>query len=341
MVPAEAVQQVDPRADVARVGQRVEGAVERLVEAEVEQAADHDHGQHHARDRCHDATPGRRQHQGEGQEDQELHGDPEQHGGGQLLGSLGQQEGQPDQGQGDDVEDRTDQPGALDRLSCRRRHSAITWRPNDSTSSAREASSSSLGHRGGEHVRCGDDQHDALDGGHDLGPRTRRRRAPSQGQIARGDQQQVAGETDQQHPRARHRHDVHAEDEDQEGVGLHVERRAQAGDGALRAGQPAVDEVERQRDRADRDDQGAGHLGAPRLHDERGDRHRHGGPHQRHRVGRAQRGEAVAAHPALEQQPITTARTAPVTRAGRPNPTAAVSSASSAATPGSTVRGPL
>ena len=44
------------------------------------------------------------------------------------------------------------------------------------------------------------------------------------------EQQEVARQADQQHPRSRDGYDVHAEHEDQEGVGLHVERRPQRGD---------------------------------------------------------------------------------------------------------------
>ena len=70
------------------------------------------------------------------------------------------------------------------------------------------------------------------------------------GEQPPGREERVAGGADRQHPRADRGRDVHAEGEDQERVDLAVEARAEPRRRPGAAGDPSVDEVERERDDA-------------------------------------------------------------------------------------------
>lgn len=125
---------------------------------------------------------------------------------------------------------------------------------------------------------------------HPLAPPTLRQRPlqPRPGPH-RGDEG-IAHHADRQDPgpRLAHRQQMHAQDQDQEGVELHVEARAEVALAMPAPRHPAVDTVEQQRDRGERGDRQRV-IAHPRRRRERtgkqGDQHR---ARQRHQVGRPQ-----------------------------------------------------
>ena len=127
------------------------------------------------------------------------------------------------------------------------RHSHHASRPNDSASSAATTHEGRDGDDAGQHAGSHRGQHDALDRGHDLAPVARRHRPAQPGQRPAGDPAEIAHRPDGEHPDAERAGDVHAEQEDQDRVDLHVEARPDRRHRPGVPGDPAVHRVQHQR----------------------------------------------------------------------------------------------
>ena len=136
--------------------------------------------------------------------------------------------------------------------------------------------------RPGQDVGRRDREHDPLGGRDDLAPPAgwERRAHPRQQPFA--EEEQVARRADREHPRAVDGRDVHAEREDQERVDLAVEAGAQRCHGPGAAREPAVDEVQRERDGGQRHEQRDRRVVCEGVRDQRGDADGEGGPGERH-----------------------------------------------------------
>lgn len=108
------------------------------------------------------------------------------------------------------------------------------------------------GHGIGQDVGRREGQRDAHDRGNHLGPVAGRERTAQPRLRPTGGDEHVAGRTDREHPPARHRCDVHAQDQNEERVDLHVEARSERRSGAGTPSDPTVHPVEDQRHRRER-----------------------------------------------------------------------------------------
>ena len=97
-----------------------------------------------------------------------------------------------------------------------------------------------------------DHERDPLRGRHRLAPVAPRQRRPQPRERPARREERVAREADQEHPAAGRRGDLDAEHEDQERVDLSVQLRAERRLRPRAPGEPAVDEIERQRDGRER-----------------------------------------------------------------------------------------
>ena len=104
-------------------------------------------------------------------------------------------------------------------------------------------------------------------------------------QDAGGGDEDVAHGADQQHPGAQRRGDVDAEHQDEEGVDLHVEARAQREERAGAPGDLAVDRVEDQRHRGEGDEDRDPGRAREGVRDQRGHAADERGPGQGDAVG--------------------------------------------------------
>ena len=182
------------------------------------------------------------------------------------LGWFGATSGGPDEQQGEDRERHGDPcaaaaPGspASRAAPCARRAGGATATtrtrrptPRAAASAARRRACMS---RPGQDVGRRDRQHDPLRRGDDLAPAARRQRRAHPRQQPLAEEEQVARRADREHPRAEHGRDVDAEGEDQERVDLAVEARAQRGRRPGAPRDPAVDQVQRERDGGERHEQ--------------------------------------------------------------------------------------
>ena len=180
-----------------------------------------------------------------------------------------------------------DASGRLVRAVCRRT-SQTTSRPNDSASSPRAASSSATASTDGSTPVTTTASVTPWTAATTLRQyRVGRVQARA---AALGEQQRVPGEPDGQDPPADQRPGRDTEDEDEEGVGLHVEPGAQPGDGVGAARHAAVDGVEHQGQGGQAEEE------TPMVHARERGGHQCGhrlperGAYQRDAVGRAEPG---------------------------------------------------
>ena len=278
-------EQAVQRAGVGPVDDWVEGPVQREVEAHVERLRDH-HQRHHdpEGDRGDVARPGRQQ-RGERDEHDDLERQASEGERTEVLDPVGQRQADPEQHHCQGRERCGER--RVDDLAV----AAAPQPPDLAAEGLREQGErdheEGLDEHAGQHPGRGDDEHDALERGDDLGPVARRRRPPQPRQHLLGGEQQVTGQSDGEHPRARRPGDVHAEHEDQEGVDLHVEAGAERRLRVCTTRHLPVHPVEQQRDGADEDQRSD--LGRPeeRPDDQRGHEHGKDTADERDHVGRA------------------------------------------------------
>ena len=177
---------------------------------------------------------------------------------------------------------------------ARRRHrrlrqdgaaASTTSVPNETSSRPSPTATATAATGRGQHVRGGHRQGDALVGRDDLAPPPRTAPGPAatapDGRTSRRGAGRSARPRSPSTHQPRSRCDVHAEHEDEEGVGLHVEARAEGGHGAGASRDPAVDGVEDEGDRRQGDERGRrcrGARSAPTSGRRRGPRRRRRAP---------------------------------------------------------------
>ena len=281
--PADRVAQrlhADPH--VGRVGDGVERPVEGRDEPHVEELHHHeqrkdcsgDAGQHAAR-------PGRQQH-GQHEDDEQLEGQSDERGDVELAQLVRRDQGGPHQEQRDDRQ-RHGETGVQRRAL---RGPAAPQPPHALADGRRErderGEEDRLHGRTGEDVGGGHREHDALRRRDDLAPAARWERRPHPRKQPLAEQEQVARRPDREHPRPEDGGDVDAEREDEERVDLAVEPRAQRGHRVRAPSDPAVEEIQRERDGGERHEQRDGRVAPERVRDERGDADGEGGPGERH-----------------------------------------------------------
>ena len=275
------------------VADRVERAVQRPGEADVE-GPHHGHtGERQPGEHC--ETGPRRPRQDDGQRDdrQGLDGDPQEGRRRDRREAVrGEQHGPQQSRRGDPGRAAHDQagagvPGRPDQLVAggRRRRGPRTPQPDDVAAERLDEQHEGQRDRGacpggGQHAGSGHGEHDALDRRHRLAPvapwqpRAHPRQDPR-------DEEGVAHQPDREDPDPERPGDQHAEDEDEEGVDLPVEARTQRRHGAGAPGGPPVDGVEGQPHGGQGDDHGqrssapgarrheGGHAAGERRPDER------------------------------------------------------------------------
>ena len=179
--------------------------------------------------------------------------------------------------------------------ACLCAQSHHTSRPNDSQSRASAPTRGSLG-QSRRHDVCGRHrQNDPLSRGDDLAPVAGRQRLTHPRQQPPGCEERVACRADREDPRAGRAGDVHAEDEDQEGVDLTVEARAQVRRRVAASRDPSVDQIQRERDGRERHQHRDLRGCAERVGDQRRDADGERRPDKGHPIRRAQPVGAVAA----------------------------------------------
>ena len=214
-------------------------------------------------------------------------------------------QGDPDEQQGDDRERRG---GARPYATCRRRRSAlrrvsVTPEPprvaaERLAEQSKRAQDGRLGQSGGHDICSRNRQDDPLSRGDDLAPVAGRQRRPHPRPDPPGCEERIARQADREDPRAGRAGDVHAEDEDQEGIDLTVELRAQLRRGLAAPCDPSVDRVERERDGRERH-QRRDVRGLPEgVGDQRRDADGERRPSESHPIRRAQAVGAVPANAA-------------------------------------------
>ncbi len=317
--PAEGVaQRLDADPGVGPVRDRVERPVERREEPDVEDLHQDQQTESEADQPGQDAPSGGGQDEGQGDDDDALDREPDEGPRGQSARLVRRDEGDPHQHDG---EHGAEHSQARSHPAARRpglRHSGGRAPARSRCDSAGRGVPVApepphvAAERLGEQGQCHDErslrqgrrqdvgssgrQHDPLDRRDDLAPVARRQRVTQPWQQPPGNQEEVAGRADREHPRARRAGDVHAEDEDQERVDLTVEAGAQRRRRPRASRHPSVDRVEDEssdgEDHQHRDR--CGRCGLPERHrGQRRDPPDERGPDEGHPVGRTQSLDAV------------------------------------------------
>ena len=244
--------------EVAPVLDRVEGAVERDEEAEVEGLDQDQHAEQRADHPRHEASSTRRQHEGQADDDESLEREPREGTRGELPRPDREHEREPHDRQGKHREhgghDRASGPGcgwAGGRLL------PVPPQPPDVAAErlgehGERDDQQYAAHPQRRYAGSSDHERDPLRGRHRLAPVAPRQRRPQPRERPARREERVAREADQEHPAAGRRGDLDAEHEDQERVDLSVQLRPE---GRLRpraSREPAVGEIERQRDGRER-----------------------------------------------------------------------------------------
>ena len=281
--PADRVAQrlhADPH--VGRVGDGVERAVERRDEPHVQDLHHHEQRQHRSGDDGQRAAWGGREQHRQHEDDEQLERQAHERAGVELAHLVRRDQRGPDQQQGEHRERHGDSGVQRRPLGG----PAAPQPPHALAHGRREGDERGdedrLHRRPGQDVGRRDGEHDPLGGRDDLAPPARRERRAHPWQQPLAEEEQVARRADREHPRAVDGGDVHAEREDQERVDLAVEARAQRGHGPGAAREPAVDEVQRERDGGQRHEQRDRRVACEGVRDQRGDADGEGGPGERH-----------------------------------------------------------
>lgn len=237
---------------VGPVAEHVEGAAQVEVEAQPERAEHgqrgHDHADHHRR--C--PPPAARQHDRERGQRDALDGDPGEVAGRDPVDDPGRGQGDPEDGDRRQGEHPGRRAGGAGRQRRVLGVVPVPPLPHDVVAEGLDEEEQrdrqqGAGRRVGEEGRRGDGQHDALHGGDHLRP-VARRGGPAQPRPGVGGEDVgVAHRSDRQHPPAEQGSHVHAQDGDQEGVGLHVEARTGGAHGAGTTRDVPVHRVQHQR----------------------------------------------------------------------------------------------
>ena len=157
-------------------------------------------------------------------------------------------------------------------------------------------------HRERRNLRSRDHQRDPLRRGHRLAPVAPRQRGPQPRQRPSRREERVARKTDQEHPAADRRGDLDAEHEDEERVDLAVQLRAERRLRIRAPREPAVDEVERERDGCERHQRRGRDGPLERGRGQSRDSHRERRARQRHPAGPAEPRRRVAPKSTRERQ---------------------------------------
>jgi hypothetical protein len=139
-----------------------------------------------------------------------------------------------------------------------------------------------LHERSGQDLGRGNRQHDPLRRRDELAPAARRQRRAHPGQQPFAGEEEVARDPDREHPRAVRGGDVDAEGEDQEGIDLAVEARAQCRGRTGAPRKPSIHRVQRERDGRERHDEGDRDVVAERVRGQRGRAHGERATGERH-----------------------------------------------------------
>ncbi len=281
--PADRVaQRLDADSNVARVRDGVERPVEGREEPHVEDLHYHEHRQHRAQDHGQHSPRGGGQQDGQRDDDEELEGEPRERAEREVARLVRRDDGHPDDQQGEDRERQAvalghpiaggfpvapQPPHALAERCCERCE-------RSHEQGLRRASGEDPG---GRHR-----QHDPLRRRDDLAPAARRQRRAHPRQQPLAGEEQVARRPNREHPRAGRGRDVDAEGEDQERIDLAVEARAERGRRPRAPRQPAVGQVQRERDGGERDKQRDRRGARERVRGQRGDADGERGPRDRH-----------------------------------------------------------
>ena len=285
-LPGRVAQRLDADARVARVVDRPERPVEGGEEADVEHLHDDQHAQHRSRDDGQHASRRGGQQRGHRDDDEELEREPREPAEVEAVGPVGRDERGPDQQQGEGAERHGDTTARGPRgAAAPQPPGALRHRGGERDERDGEED---LGGRARQDARGRDGQHDALRRRHRTAPAAPRQRRAHPRQQPLAGQERVAREADGEHPRAVLAGGVDAEREDQEGVDLAVEARAQRGRGAGAARHPAVGGVERERDGRERHQQRDRRGVRERVGRQRGDADRERGAGERHPRRRAE-----------------------------------------------------
>ena len=285
-LPGRVAQRLDADARVARVVDRPERPVEGGEEADVEHLHDDEHAQHRSRDDGQHAPRRGGQQRGHRDDDEELEREPREPAEVEAVGAVGRDERGPDQQQGEGAERHGDATARGPRgAAAPQPPGALPHRGGERDERDGEED---LGGRARQDARGRDGQHDALRRRHRTAPAAPRQRRAHPRQQPLAGEERVAREADGEHPRAVLPGGVDAEGEDQEGVDLAVEARAQRGRGAGAARHPAVGGVERERDRGERHQQRDRRGVRERVGRQRGDADRERGAGERHPRRRAE-----------------------------------------------------
>ena len=197
---------------------------------------------------------------------------------------------------------RTEAAAGRAGASSRCRHSHQTSRPNDSASSASATDQQHAAHPQRRNPGSRDHQRDPLRRRHRLAPVAPRQRCSQPRECPARREKRVARKADQEHPAADNRGDLDAEHEDQERVDLSVQLRAERRLRPRAPCEPAVDEVERERDRSKRHQGRGRHRQLEGSRRQRGDAHRERRAGQRDPAGPAETRGGIAPESARERQ---------------------------------------
>ena len=249
---------LDADGGVAPVVDRIERAVKGDEEPEVEELRQRQQAEHrpyHPRD---DAPGAGRQGDGQHDDDDPFEREPHECAGCEKPRLVRSDQGDPHHDEGEQCDhDGSARIAVANRSDSRAGGAPVPPQPPDVTSERLGKQGERDGEGGAgqsrrQDLRRRDRQRDSLCSRDDLAPVARRQRRAHPAEQPLGREERVARCPDREHPAAGRGGDLHAEGENQEGIDLAVQPRAQRRHRLRAPCDPSVDEVERERNGRER-----------------------------------------------------------------------------------------